>query len=98
MGGDKNVEEKDRQRNRRGSDALTMTSKSGHAEKHTRLDASAFASNQLILLEKERLSEVAEMSNAITTYSPSQLQPRPSQLGHRIGSHRLRRKDVSLDI
>jgi len=76
MGGDKNVEEKDRQRNRRGSDAVTMTSKSGHAEKHTRLDASAFASNQLILLEKESLSEVAEMSNAITTYSPSQLQSR----------------------
>jgi len=42
----------------------------------TALDAVTFASNQLALLEKERLSEVAEVSNAITLYSPSQLQAR----------------------
>ena len=40
------------------------------------LDAAKFASKQLELLEKERLSEVAEISNAITLYSPSQLQGR----------------------
>jgi len=40
------------------------------------LDAAKFASKQLELLEKERLSEVAEVSNAITLYSPSQLQGR----------------------
>ena len=41
-----------------------------------RLDPSEFASNQLKLLEKERLAEVAEISDAITTFSPSQLQVR----------------------
>jgi hypothetical protein len=40
------------------------------------LDGAKFASNQLELLEKERLSEVAEVSDAITLYSPSQLQAR----------------------
>jgi len=42
----------------------------------TPLDAAKFASNQLELLEKERLSEVAEVSNAIILYAPSQLQAR----------------------
>ena len=40
------------------------------------LDPTEFASNQLKLLEKERLAEVAEVSNAITTFSPAQLQVR----------------------
>jgi len=40
------------------------------------LDAAEFASKQLELLEKERLAEVAEVSDAITLYSPSQLQIR----------------------
>jgi DNA polymerase alpha-associated DNA helicase A len=40
------------------------------------LDATEFASNQVALLEKERLAEVAEVSDAITLYSPSQLQAR----------------------
>jgi hypothetical protein len=40
------------------------------------LDASEFASSQVALLEKERLAEVAEVSDAITVYSPSQLQAR----------------------
>jgi hypothetical protein len=52
-----------------------MTSK-GHGPKHSKLDAAAFASNQLSLLEKERLAEVAEVSDALTTFSPSQLQAR----------------------
>jgi len=37
------------------------------------LDAGEFASKQLNLLEKERLVEVAEVSDAITLLSPSQL-------------------------
>ena len=41
-----------------------------------RLNPATFASEQLKLLEKERLAEVAEVSNAITLYSPSQLQVR----------------------
>jgi DNA polymerase alpha-associated DNA helicase A len=40
------------------------------------LDATEFASGQVALLEKERLAEVAEVSDAITLYSPSQLQAR----------------------
>jgi len=40
------------------------------------LDPVGFASKQLELLEKERLAEVAEVSDAITLYSPSQLQSR----------------------
>jgi len=40
------------------------------------LDPADFASNQLKLLEKERLAEVAEVSDAITTFSPMQLQVR----------------------
>lgn len=40
------------------------------------LDAAEFAAKQLELLEKERLAEVAEVSDAITLYSPSQLQIR----------------------
>ena len=40
------------------------------------LDPAGFASNQLKLLEKERLAEVAEVSDAITTFSPIQLQVR----------------------
>ena len=35
-----------------------------------------FASHQLKLLEKERLAEVAEVSDAISIYTPSQLQAR----------------------
>lgn len=53
-----------------------MASKGGHGPKHSKLDAAEFASNQLSLLEKERLAEVAEVSDAITTFSPSQLQAR----------------------
>lgn len=53
-----------------------MASKSGHSSKRSKLDAAAFASNQLTLLDQERLAEVAEVSNAITTFSPSQLQSR----------------------
>jgi DNA polymerase alpha-associated DNA helicase A len=40
------------------------------------LDRDVFVSEQLALLEKERLAEVAEVSEAITRYSPSQLQIR----------------------
>jgi hypothetical protein len=40
------------------------------------LDPTDFASKQLKLLEEERLAEVAEISDAITQYSPSQLQDR----------------------
>jgi DNA polymerase alpha-associated DNA helicase A len=40
------------------------------------LDRERFVSEQLALLEKERLAEVAEVSDAITRYSPSQLQVR----------------------
>ena len=40
------------------------------------LDAAEFASKQLGFLEKERLAEVVEVSDAITLYSPSQLQSR----------------------
>ena len=40
------------------------------------LDAGEFASKQLNLLEKERLVEVAEVSDAIALFSPSQLQSR----------------------
>ena len=40
------------------------------------LDPAKFASSQLELLENERLAEVAEVSSAITSYSPSQLQVR----------------------
>lgn len=40
------------------------------------MDVTEFASKQLKLLEKERLAEVAEVSDAITLYSPSQLQTR----------------------
>ena len=39
-------------------------------------DAAEFAKKQLELLEKERLAEVAEISDAITHYSPYQLQTR----------------------
>ena len=45
-------------------------------DKGKALDAAEFASKQLELLEKERLAEVAEVSDAITLYSPSQLQIR----------------------
>ena len=38
------------------------------------LDPARFASEQLQFLEKERLAEVAEVSDAIALYSPSQLQ------------------------
>lgn len=40
------------------------------------LDLTDFASRQIKLLEEERLAEVAEISDAITRYSPSQLQDR----------------------
>lgn len=40
------------------------------------LDPTDFASRQIKLLEEERLAEVAEISDAITRYSPSQLQDR----------------------
>jgi len=40
------------------------------------LDPTEFASKQLKLLEKERIAEAAEVSDAITTFSPSQLQVR----------------------
>jgi DNA polymerase alpha-associated DNA helicase A len=40
------------------------------------LDPVEFASKQLTLLEKERLAEVAEVSDAITSFSPHQLQTR----------------------
>lgn len=40
------------------------------------LDRDEFVSEQLSLLEKERLAEVAEVSDAISRYSPSQLQIR----------------------
>jgi DNA polymerase alpha-associated DNA helicase A len=40
------------------------------------LNREEFVSQQLKLLEEERLAEVAEVSDAITRYSPSQLQTR----------------------
>jgi DNA polymerase alpha-associated DNA helicase A len=40
------------------------------------LDPTDFASKQIKLLEEERLAEVAEISDAITRHSPSQLQDR----------------------
>jgi hypothetical protein len=48
----------------------------GKDNKVKALDPAEFASKQLELLEKERLAEVAEVSDAITLYSPSQLQTR----------------------
>jgi DNA polymerase alpha-associated DNA helicase A len=42
----------------------------------TPLDAAQFATKHLELLEKERLAEVAEISDAVTSFSPSQLQGR----------------------
>ena len=46
------------------------------AAKRKPLDPAEFAGEQLALLEKERLAEVAEVSSAIMVYSPSQLQAR----------------------
>jgi DNA polymerase alpha-associated DNA helicase A len=40
------------------------------------LDPTEFASSQLKLLEQEHSADVAEASNAIATFSPSQLQGR----------------------
>jgi len=40
------------------------------------LNPAEFFSTQLSLLEKERQAEVAEISSAITLFSPSQLQSR----------------------
>ena len=40
------------------------------------LNREEFVSQQLKSLEEERLAEVAEVSDAITRYSPSQLQTR----------------------
>jgi hypothetical protein len=45
-------------------------------DKRKPLEPADFASNQLKLLELERLAEVAESSDAIATFSHSQLQAR----------------------
>jgi len=55
--------------------AVTMGSNMPNAKKPP-LDPAVFFSTQLSLIEQERLAEVAEISEAISRFSPSQLQSR----------------------
>jgi hypothetical protein len=57
-------------------DTMPQSAPTNNRKSKSKLDTAEFASLQLELLEKERLAEVAEVSDAITLYSPSQLQAR----------------------